>query len=83
MNVNLTGVPFTTESTPGNLIVGPLGWEGITKANYTDLTVRMNVGVTVVEIGASGSGQARAVIGAGDMPTGGTVVLRGSVSYIT
>jgi hypothetical protein len=80
-SLNITGAPFTTVASPAITPRGALAWQGITKANYTDLYLAAanSLGATLL-VQASGSGQAVVVIAAADMPTGGSVVLRGTIS---
>lgn len=75
-NLKITGLPFTTLNVPNfTQLGGGLGWRGITKANYTDINPFILAGGSAINFAASGSGQALAVIGTGDMPSGGTVQL--------
>jgi hypothetical protein len=61
----------------GSLIVG-----GITKATYTQFVVRArDTFPSQLEILASGSGVASSNVAAADMPTGGTLNLRGTIQY--
>lgn len=79
---NVTGLPFQAGGTSPMRMMSGLNWAGITKANYTDICARVDSGNSLVVLGASGSGQAISTVSAADMPTGGTVVLRGTVTYI-
>jgi hypothetical protein len=76
----ITGLPFTVANDAG-FPVGALQWQGITKAGYTNAYVVPSQNTTQMFIGMSGSGQSAATIVASDMPSGGTVLLRGSVTY--
>ena len=84
-NLQITGLPYTasTSSNDANYVWqgGGLVFGGITKANYTQFTPQVSAGSNVILIGASGSGQAPANLVAADLPTGGSVVLSGSVSF--
>lgn len=77
----ITGLPFTSGTAIAEY-VGKLEWSGVTKANYTELHVRVDSSASVIRLLASGSGQAEANVNAADMPTGGAVILIGSVSYV-
>lgn len=80
--LNLTGLPFASHATAGQLWVGSLGfWGGITKAGYTQIAPRIDPNVSLVVFRASGSGVAPAAVDAADMPTAGSVALQGSVLY--
>jgi hypothetical protein len=78
-NFAITGLPFATTGTAGSLPTGSLMWAGITKAGYTQ--VNPYVSSTSIALLASGSGLSNSDVAFGDMPTGGTIVLRGCVAY--
>jgi hypothetical protein len=82
-NFQITGFPFAAaeNSSQGQRCAGAQ-WQGITKANYTDMTASVEPSSTLATVRASGSGQTTATITAADMPTGGTVVMRGSATYL-
>lgn len=80
--LKITGLPFAALTLANfTQLGGGLGWQGITKANYTDINPFMTSGNSFVNMAASGSGQALAVISTGDMPTGGTVQLTFQLTY--
>lgn len=76
----ITGLPYTVLS--GLDHIGGLGWNGITKANYTNVCVQAMNNTTKLRLIASGSGQSAANIATGDMPTGGSVFLKGTAAYM-
>lgn len=79
--VKITGVPFASANDLGRPY-GAIGWQGITKANYTDAKVRFEGAASqILTVYMSGSGQNQANLTASDFPTGGTVILQGSISY--
>ena len=81
-NVRVTGSPFTTETIAGGYIwVGALEFGGITKANYTNFNTRMGSATNIINLGASGSAQARTTVAITDMPTGGTPSLVGALNF--
>lgn len=80
-NLRISGVPFTIENTTGLTPVGGLAWQGITKANYTDINAVAILNTTYLELQASGSAQNLDTIDVGDAPTGGSVILRGTVAF--
>ena len=82
-NLRLTGLPFTSVGYGGSLRsgFGNTDWGGIIKANYTDICPFTSENNTIINFAASGSGQTPATIATGDMPTGGTVRLRGNFIY--
>ena len=63
--------------------VGSCSWQGITKANYTDIVTSISASATNLGLIASGSGQGAASIAFGDMPTGGTVQLICEIEFRT
>jgi hypothetical protein len=77
---NITGLPYTSANS-GQFHMGTLAYQGITKANYTHGGFLLGANATLMTISLSGSGQARSDAATGDMPTGGTVVLIGEISY--
>lgn len=77
----ITGLPFSSSSS--FVCVGPLRWQGITKANYTDMATRIAPGENAFAIAGSGSGQSFATLAVGDLPSGGSVSLTGSAIYPT
>ncbi len=82
-NARISGLPYTSDSTSNMEWYGSLGWGGITKATYTHVTLRLLTSTSSMNLLASGSGVAASSVAFGDMPTGGTVNLRGSISYMT
>ncbi len=79
----ITGMPFTSQNAT-MFAVGPLIWQGInTGGVLTNISVQLGSNATSLEIVASGSGQSATNITTGGMPTGGTVLLRGSITYTT
>lgn len=77
-NLQITGLPFA----PGIDYFGMNSdWTGITKAGYTQMSFECANGTTFLLLVGFGSGVARSAVTAADMPTGGTVRLRGNVIY--
>jgi hypothetical protein len=79
--LRLTGLPFTVASGDQSGLGAMTAVQGITKTNYTQFGIRAVAGQTYMQIYASGSGQSAAQILVADTPTGGTLVLYGSVTY--
>jgi hypothetical protein len=77
----ITGLPYTASSDAGLISFGSVQWGGITKAGYSHIMPRVVLGTNYIDFGASGSGVAATTVAFGDMPTGGTVNLRGSIVY--
>jgi len=80
-NLNITGIPFASSNTTSVNHQGALVWQGITKASYTDIAIRLVANSSIIDLMASGSGQAASNVAAADMPTGGTVSLTASLTY--
>ncbi|MCT7662316.1 sialidase family protein [Shinella kummerowiae] len=78
--LRMEGLPFIG-STAMAMVSGSMEWTGITKANYTQVTPRVPNGAGRITFRAGGSGQGGSDINAADMPTGGTVTLKGFVRY--
>lgn len=80
--LKITGIPFNGETTTRNVSMGTCGFNGITKANYTQfcptITASNNTFVTLT---ASGSGQGLTSVLAADTPTGGSIILWGTLTY--
>lgn len=81
-NLNITGLPLTN-GLAYSMRGGPVAFQGITKANYTQFGATIASGASTMTVNASGSGQPTASVTAADMPTGGTVALRGQLVFTT
>ena len=81
----VTGLPDVVINTPNSVSYGGgnTNWQGITKANYTDITPHPAEGQTYCTLVASGSGQSRSSVQALDVPSGGSVSLHGFAIYKT
>jgi hypothetical protein len=77
----ITGLPFSSRTTDSLLYRGTVAWQGITKANYTHVHPYVGANDTTIRMQASGSAVNIADVDAADMPTTGTVILRGMISY--
>ena len=82
-NLVVTGLPFAASTVASMLWYGAVSWQGITKANYTEVKPGINSAGADIQFTGSGSGQNRSTIAFGDVPTGGTVALYGTVVYET
>jgi len=76
----ITGLPVSS-STQVQSYSGDLEFQGITKASYTNYTLNIEENSSIIRIRASGSGVPILTVGTGDMPTGGSVIFRGSITY--
>lgn len=74
-------IPFAPASDIG--FRGCFNFQGITKANYTQFTVVANAGVSATSLFVEGTGSAQSSVNlvASDFPSGGTVLLKGTISY--
>lgn len=81
--VRLTGTPFVSSTAPGSGSAAPATWQGITKPGYTDVSMVYPTNASYLDVYSSGSGVARSQVSVGDMPTGGTVGLQCSMTYMT
>jgi hypothetical protein len=80
--LKINGLPFAASSTAGIINVGPLIFRGITRAGYTDFVVSVEPTATSsLLIYCSTSGSLAQFIAATDMPSGGTVDFRFTVTY--
>ena len=79
-NLQVTGMPVTS-TTATQVSDGSLAFNGITKANYTNFTLRVSSSATLCFIEASGSAQAISTVAAADTPSGGTLILHGEITY--
>lgn len=83
-NLAITGVPFAPKNDVAIFYQGSLSWGGITKAGYTQANVVfVSSETTTMRVYMSGSGVASTTVLATDMPTAGTVLLRGTITYLT
>jgi hypothetical protein len=81
--VQITGIPFTSNTTTANYNLGALAFGGLTKAGYTQIQSYVLPNVSYVSFASSGSGVSAAQAAIADFPTGGTVLLRGTITYQT
>jgi len=83
-NLQLTGIPFDIHAQSNVRQSGVLsrvsGW---TKADFTAVGLYGDTNATHFLFGASGSGQAAVLMNEGDWPTGGSLVMHGSMTYET
>lgn len=79
----VTGLPFAHCGFTGLEAYGALSWQGITKANYTNISANVSGTNAYAEFIASGSAQNRSAVAAADMPSAGAVILLFTISYLT
>lgn len=78
--LQISGLPFTASAVQGSR--GSLEWSGVTKASYTQLTTIVGTGAAVITVNGSGSGVGSSNVVATDLPSGGTVLLIGTITYM-
>lgn len=78
----ISGMPFTSQTLANNFSVGSLIWQGITKAGYTNVVTQIGSNSTALEVVAMGSGSTASNVSASDMPTGGSIIIRGTLTYV-
>jgi len=76
-DVRVSGLPFTA----GGAYPGSVIFSGVTKATYTDLAPIATNQNTYLIVQAGGSGVATSTVKAADMPTAGTIIFQGTVTY--
>jgi hypothetical protein len=80
-SLRITGLPFTSRNLSQDASFGGMQWTGITKIGYTQVTPRVTNNVSFIDFIASGSAVTAGSVVATDTPSGGTVSLRGSITY--
>jgi hypothetical protein len=80
-NFSITGLPFAATNTSGFLVPGSLTWQGITKVGYTQINAYVSASGSAMALLASASGANNSDVAAADMPTAGSVSLRGCLTY--
>lgn len=82
-NLTLTGLPFTAATITDYNFCGSMAWGGINlAASYTHVAPQIVSAATSIIFQSSGDNQAVANITAAECPTGNSIVLRGSITYI-
>lgn len=77
--LKLTGLPFASGG--AFAAIGTGTWAGITKAGYTHVVPAIAGGTSEIKLTACGSGVGASDVDAGNTPTGGTISLRGEITY--
>lgn len=79
--LQITGLPYTARNAT-IAYEGSLRWQGLTlAANFTQVAVKIEPNTAVISFDMSGSAQSLTVISVTHVPTGGTVILIGSITY--
>jgi hypothetical protein len=80
-NLQLTGLPFTSNATASSGTRFSVEFQGYTKANFTQINIAVGPSATIATFKASGSGQVTATLVVGDIPSGGAMVVAFSGVY--
>lgn len=80
--LQVTALPYTSNATVGYQAVGTLVWQGITKAGFTNVLPVVTNSATTILFSAVASASAATAAQTADVPTGGSVALIGSLTYI-
>ena len=80
-NCQITGLGETALNVTNLRNFGSMVFQGITKANFTQFIPQIAGAASTIVINASGSAQTNGNVDAADMPTGGSVILRGWILF--
>lgn len=79
--LRVAGLPFISTTNNRNIFFGATQITGYTKAGYTSVVNRIDPNTSFMTFVASGSAVTSAQLAPADMPTGGVVVLGGTITY--
>jgi hypothetical protein len=82
-NLQITGIPYVPATDANFIWDAACVFSGITKAGYGSVCASLTSGSSIITFSISGSAVAVATVGTGDVPTGGTLILRASLRYRT
>lgn len=77
----ITGLPFTAKNVTGEQWVGSMLVGGVTKATYTQFVPKILTNTAQIELVANASGLSSSSIIASEVPSGGTLNFRGTITY--
>ena len=80
-NCQITGLGETALNVTNLRNFGSMVFQGITKADFTQIVPTLRPNEATILLEASGSAQTQGTVTAADMPTGGSVILRGEVLF--
>lgn len=81
-NLKITGMPAgITPHATGARWPGAIDFSGITKATYTNFVLVAIASDASLYVSAGGSGVARSLVAAADVPTGGSVILNAQLTW--
>jgi hypothetical protein len=80
-NLKITGLTVAGKTLSNIVQYGTGTFQGITAASYTQIVPVITSGVSEIVFHAAGSGQNLIPVTATEVPTGGSVILRGQITY--
>ena len=80
-NLVINGIPFSSANDPNYRVYGPLLFQGVTKAGFTNFTTGFSGNASQIFVAASGSAQTQSFVTSADTTTGGSVSLIGTIPY--
>ena len=81
--IQITGLPFASNSTANVSFIGSTGFGGWNHAGYTQMTPDILPGTSAIVMFVSGPGVSGGGENITNFPTGGTVNLQGTITYYT
>jgi hypothetical protein len=75
----ITGLPFTNNAS--YIYTGTMTFSGVTAASHAQIMPQLGTSASLMTLRGSGSGVAAANMNTSNLPTGGTVILRGTITY--
>lgn len=81
--LKITGLPYPMANVKNSQTVGPFTFQGIVKPSYTQFGVIVFPGTDVIRLFAAGQAQYENQLQITEIPSGGNVLLEGTVMYLT
>ncbi len=81
--LKIEGLPLPMANVKNSQTVGPFTFQGIVKPNYTQFGVIVFPGTDVIRVFAAGQAMFENQLLITEIPSGGNVLLEGSVMYLT
>lgn len=80
--LQITGIPAASVAAGSTLYyTGSAAISGMTLADYTQFTPVILAGTSIINVVATAQGQNESSLGSGSVPSGATLLIRGSISY--
>lgn len=80
-NLQITGLPYPVRTLSNLRFTGTVLVSGVTKAGYSQFNTIADSALSYLTVQACGTGVAASNVTAANMPTGGTVILTGEITY--